>query len=85
MYVVASSLAIMLWSAEVVRSRRMARATGVAGLAVGAGVLVGFLSGHLSLDVHGFGIVTFAQSGWLIWLGILLCRPGRVSSNRNEI
>ena len=73
-YVVASSVAILLWSAAVLTSHRMARAAGVAGLAVGAGVLVVFLSGHLSLDVHGFGIVTYAQSGWLVWLGILLCR-----------
>ena len=41
---------------------------------VGAGVLVAFLSGHVSLDVHGFGLITFTQSGWLIWLGILMCR-----------
>ncbi len=74
--VVASSVAILLFSAAVLKSRQMSRAAGVAGLVVGAGVLVAFLSGRLSLDVHGFGIVTYAQSGWLIWLGILLCREG---------
>jgi hypothetical protein len=75
-YVVASSAAILLWSAAILRSARMSRVAGVAGVAVGAGVLVALLSGHVRLDVHGLGIVTFAQSGWLIWLGVLLCRDG---------
>ena len=37
-------------------------------------ILLALLSGYLRLDVHGFGIVTFSQSIWLIWLGVLLCR-----------
>ena len=74
--VVASAVAVVLWSAAIFRSRRFAPATGVAGVVVGAGILLGFFSGHLRLDVHGFGIVTFVQSAWLIWLGILLCRDG---------
>ena len=73
-YVFASSVAILLWSTAVLRSGRMTRSAGVAGLVVGAGVLVAFVSGQVSLDVHGFGLITFAQSGWLIWLGILMCR-----------
>ena len=83
-YVVASSVAILLWSAAVLRGRRMARAAGFTGVVVGAGVLVAFLSGHLSLDVHGFGVVTFAQSAWLIWLGVLLCREARPASPHGE-
>ena len=73
-HVVASSAAILLWSWAILRSRRMARAAGVTGAIVGAGVLLGFFSGHLRLDVHGFGVVVLAQSAWLIWLGVLLCR-----------
>lgn len=75
--VAASSVAILLWSTAVLTSRRFSRAAGVAGLVVGAGILVAFLSGHLILDVHGFGIVTYAQSGWMIWVGILLLLRGR--------
>jgi len=71
--VVASSVAVLLWSAAIWRSGRIVRAAGVAGALVGAGVLLAFLSGQLRLDVHGFGMVTFAQSIWLIWLGVLLC------------
>lgn len=72
-YVVAASVAILLWSVAVFKSEAMGSAVGVAGLVAGAGVLLAFLSGHLSLDVHGFGILTFAQGGWFIWLGILMC------------
>lgn len=72
--VVAYAVGLLLWSAAILRSGRMARASGVVGAVVGAGVLLGFFSGHLTLDVHGFGLVTFAQSGWLIWLSVQLCR-----------
>jgi hypothetical protein len=75
--VVASSVAILLWSAAILRSRRMARSAGIVGVFIGACVLLAFWAGHLRLDVHGFGIVTFAQSGWLIWVGVLLCRNER--------
>jgi hypothetical protein len=74
--VVASSVGIVLWSVAILRSGRMARAAGFAGAAVGAAILLVFFSGHLTLNVRGFGIVIFAQSAWLIWLGILLIRGG---------
>jgi len=75
-HVVASSVAILLWAVAILKSGRMSRATGVAGAVVGAGVLLAFLSGRLRLDVHGFGIVTFAQSAWMAWLGALLFGEG---------
>lgn len=83
--VVAYSVGILLWSAAILRSGRMARAAGIAGAVIGAGILLGFFSGHLRLDVHGFGIVTFAQSGWLIWLGILLCREAGAGDRRQRV
>jgi hypothetical protein len=76
LHVVAMSAAILLWSAAMLRSRRLGRAVGIAGVVAGTGILAGLFSGHLRTDVHGFGIVTLAHSAWLIWLGILLCRPG---------
>ncbi|MGH7418237.1 MAG: hypothetical protein ACREKB_10730 [Candidatus Rokuibacteriota bacterium] len=75
-HVVAMSVAILLWSAATLRSLRMGRAVGIAGVVAGAGILLGFFSGHLRMTVHGFGIVVLAHAAWLIWLGILLCRPG---------
>jgi hypothetical protein len=71
---VASSVAILLFSAGIWRSGRLGRAAAVAGAVIGTGLLVAFFFGGLRLDAHGFGIVTFAQSLWLIWLGALLCR-----------
>jgi hypothetical protein len=73
---VASSVAILLFSTGIWRSGRLARAAAVAGAVIGAGLLLAFFSGRLGLDAHGFGIVTFVQSLWLIWLGVLLCREG---------
>ena len=45
-------------------------------MGIGALLLAGFFAGHLRVDVHGFGIVTFAQSAWLLWVGALLLRGG---------
>lgn len=75
-YVVAASAAILLWSAGILRGRRMPRAVGIVGALLGTAILIAVISGHLRLDVHGFGAVTFAQSGWMIWIGVLLCREG---------
>lgn len=72
--VVASCVAILLFAAAILRDGRLSRAAGVAGAVVSAAILLLFLVGHLRLDVHGYGIVVFAQSAWLIWVGILLCR-----------
>ncbi|HUF31379.1 MAG TPA: hypothetical protein VMM77_12075 [Gemmatimonadaceae bacterium] len=32
------------------------------------------IGGYLEMAVHGFGIITFAQSAWLMWVGVLLWR-----------
>ena len=76
-YVVASSAAMILWSVAIIRTGRLARSVGIAGVALGTVAALALLSGHLHLDVHGFGLLTFAQSGWMIWLGVLLMRPQR--------
>lgn len=72
--VVASSLSLLLWGTAIQRTGRLPRAAGIAGLVIGALLLGGFLAGHLRVDVHGFGIVTFAQAAWLIAMGVLLLR-----------
>ena len=59
--VVASSVAVLLWSATIWKTGRLPRAAAIAGAVVGAGVLLALLSGYLRLDVHGFGIVTFSS------------------------
>ena len=70
--VVASCIGILLFSVAIVKTDRLSRAAAAFGALVSVIILVLFFVGHLTLDVHGFGIVTFAQSAWLIWIGILL-------------
>jgi hypothetical protein len=67
--VAASSVAIGLWSMEIVRTRLMRRASGVLGCVVAAVILLALFSGHLTLGVHGFGAVVLAQAAWLILVG----------------
>ena len=80
-----TSGALLLWSAAILASGRLARAAGVAGAIAGSAVLLGVLSGHLRLNVHGFGVVTLAQSLWLVWAGrssLLSRRAGADASQR---
>jgi hypothetical protein len=72
--VAASSIAIGLWSMEIVRTRLMRRAAGILGCVVAAVTLLALFSGHLTLDVHGFGAVVLLQSIWLITVGTELRR-----------
>jgi hypothetical protein len=74
MYVVLSGIAVALWSAAIVAGRELPRALGVYGLALGAALVVGIASGHLTLGVHGFGLVILGQSAWLIWAALALWR-----------
>lgn len=69
LYVAGSSAAILLWSATILRSGRMNRTAGIYGVIVAALALVVLLSGHLRLDVHGFGAVVLTQCVWFIVLG----------------
>ena len=73
-FVAASSVAIMLWSASTWRSEELARGLGVYGCILGPVTLLALFSGHLSLDAHGFGILIFGQAGWFIIAGALLWR-----------
>lgn len=71
-HLLASSVAILLWSVAILRGGRMSRAPAWAGVVVVSLVLLFHLAGHLNLDVHGFGIITVAQGAWIIWVGILM-------------
>lgn len=72
--VVASSAAIVLWSAAIVRSGRLPRGVGVFGWVMAPAVTLALLSGHLQLGIHGFGLVVLAQSIWFVLVGALLFR-----------
>lgn len=73
-YVVLAAIAIALWSWAIVGGREMPSALGVFGLLLGTVLLAGIASGHLTLGIHGFGLVVLGQGVWLIWGAIVLWR-----------
>ncbi len=73
-FVVASSAAILLWSAAILRNGFLARGIGIYGCILAPITILAVLSGHLNLDVHGFGAIILGQAIWLISAGVQLCR-----------
>lgn len=73
-FVVASCSAIALWSFMIVKNRALPIAIGIYGLLLGPVLVIAMVTGGLSLDVHGFGLIIFGQAIWFIVAGILLCR-----------
>ncbi len=71
-YVVASSTAIVLWSAAILRARAFSRPLGIYGCILGPLTAIAVLSGHIRLNVHGFGLVVLTQAVWFISAGVLL-------------
>lgn len=69
-YVVAAAVAIILWSIHLLKKRRLMQITAIIGFAIGGFGLIGTFSGHLKMDVHGFGIFIFVQTVWLILAAI---------------
>lgn len=74
LYAVASSLAIGLWSASILRGGALHRGVGIYGCVLGPITVIGVFAGRLNPDVHGFGLIIFAQALWFIVAGALLCR-----------
>lgn len=73
-FVVASCSAIALWSFIIVKNRALPIAIGIYGLLLDPVLVIAMMTGGLSLDVHGFGLIIFGQAIWFIVAGILLCR-----------
>ncbi len=71
-YTVGSCIALALWSGLMVTERRFSRSLGVYGLLASLSSVAALLSGHLPLDVHGFGLVAFSQSIWFAIAGSVL-------------
>jgi hypothetical protein len=72
-YAVASSAAIVFWSAAILKSNVFPRALGIYGCVIGP-LTIAVMSGHLRLNVHGFGLVILGQAIWFITSGVLLWR-----------
>ena len=79
----ASSVAIALWSVEMLRTRRLGRGTATYGLVVALVTLAMLLSGSLRLDVHGFGAVVLAHGVWTVLAGLSLMRRDPASGTRD--
>ena len=75
-FVAGSSVAMILWSVSILRTRLLTGVAGTLGCVIGSVTLVGLAAGHLRLNVHGFGVVVAAQSVWTVLLGVLLYRTG---------
>jgi len=73
-FVVASSAAIVFWSVAVLKSKVLARALGIYGSILGPITVLGVLSGHVRLNVHGFGAIVVGQAIWFIAAGVQLWR-----------
>ncbi len=78
-HVVASSAAIIFWSSSLPKTPAPAPAAKVLGIAIGAVTVVALLSGHLTLDVHGFGLVVLTQSLWIALVAAMLLRASETS------
>jgi hypothetical protein len=73
-YAVASSFAIVLWSAAILRSNIFSRTLGIFGCFLGPITILAVVSGHIRLNVHGFGAIVLGQAIWFISAGVLLWR-----------
>ncbi len=73
-FVVASSIAILLWSVVMVRRVALWRSVGIYGCIFGPLTVLAVLSGHVGLDVHGFGAIVLGQAIWYVIVGAALWR-----------
>ena len=69
-----SGVAIALWSVTMNRNAVFSRALAIYGIIMGVLVAVAVGSGHVRLDVHGFGAVTLLETIWLVASGATLMR-----------
>lgn len=73
-YVAATAFALIAWSVSLWSKGKLMKAAAVIGFIVGILSLLGVFSGHLKLDVHGFGLFTFALSIWTILVAVFMIR-----------
>jgi hypothetical protein len=77
MWMIAISVAIGLWSIELLRREGLARPLGFFGLVVGLAGVIGIPSGIIALSVSALLGLVLAQTAWSVGAGVLLIRqPG---------
>jgi len=75
-FVVGWSVAMVVWSAAIIRGAALPRWLGGYGLVVGGVLLAVTALGRLRLDVHHFGLIVLAQGVWTLAVGAQLVRNG---------
>ena len=81
-FLVASSVAISLWSSAIVWRGTLARAIGIFGCLLGAATLIGQFTGSLGRNPHIFGVVLIGQALWFFSAGVQLCRSKNGKTGR---
>ncbi len=69
---IASAVAILVWSIVMILGKMLPRAAGIYGLVLAAIVIIGLISGAFGAE-HAITIVVFGQASWFIVVGGLLC------------
>ena len=76
-FVVGTSLAMILWSITLFRLGVLERRIGIMGWFISLAALFGLLSGHVRMSAHGFGLIVLLQGVWTIALGVSMLRANR--------
>lgn len=77
--VIAMSLAVVLWSAALVRERGVLKLVGGAGILLGLAAIGALVGGWLELDVQGFGLFVAGQAVWGLVLALVLALTRRAN------
>lgn len=75
--VYATSIAFLIWGADLVRERGLRRIVGLAGLAAGIAPALMLLTGALAMNVAGAFVVYALQAAFGVLVGADLIRTGR--------
>jgi hypothetical protein len=73
-FVIASSIAILLWSLSMLKVNIGLRRVSIYGCFIGPVVIIAVLSGHIRMNVHGFGAIVLSQTIWQVVVGTHLTR-----------
>jgi hypothetical protein len=77
-FLVASSLAVALWSSSMFRKDAFASGLGLYGCVLAIATVAALLSGQLERYAHIFGIVLVGQAIWMVLTGVWLLRSKAV-------
>jgi hypothetical protein len=73
-FLAASSIALGLWSAAILRGRVLPRAAGVMGSLLALAILALLFSGQLDRNEHFYGVIFLGEALWMLLMGVLLLR-----------